>query len=99
HRGLHPRRTARLRGRSPRRTHSHRAFSMPTYEATSNKRDQQNRLVRFLQGTHESVYEYDGESHRVRIKEIENSVQTKDETFVWCGNRTLVHAKSTSDCR
>src|SRR5690606_28349776 len=31
--------------------------------------DQQNRLVRFLQGTHESVYEYDGESHRVRIGE------------------------------
>jgi len=30
--------------------------------------DQQNRLVRFLEGTHESVYEYDGESHRTRIK-------------------------------
>ena len=49
--------------------------------------DQQNRLVRELHGTHQSVYEYDGESKRVRIKELENSVQTKDETFVWCGSR------------
>ncbi|HSO34775.1 MAG TPA: RHS repeat-associated core domain-containing protein [Labilithrix sp.] len=49
--------------------------------------DQQNRLVRELHGTHESVYEYDGESHRVRIKELEGSVQTKDETFIWCGAR------------
>ena len=31
--------------------------------------DQQNRLVRELHGTHESVYSYDGESRRVRIKE------------------------------
>jgi hypothetical protein len=43
--------------------------------------------VRFLQGTHESVYEYDGESHRVRIKELTSSVETKNETLVWCGSR------------
>lgn len=49
--------------------------------------DQQNRLVRTVVGTHESVYEYDGESKRVRIKELESSVQTKDETFIWCGSR------------
>ena len=49
--------------------------------------DQQNRLVRVLEGTHESVYEYDGESRRVRIKELESSVETKNETFVWCGSR------------
>ncbi len=49
--------------------------------------DQQNRLVRELQGAHESVYDYDGESRRVRIRELESSVQTKDETFVWCGSR------------
>jgi RHS repeat-associated protein len=49
--------------------------------------DQQNRLVRMLAGAHESVYEYDGESHRVRIKELESSVETKNETFVWCGAR------------
>jgi RHS repeat-associated protein len=49
--------------------------------------DQQNRLVRAIIGTHESVYSYDGESRRVRIQELENSVQTKDETFVWCGSR------------
>jgi RHS repeat-associated protein len=36
---------------------------------------------------HESVYEYDGESHRGRIKELENGVETKNETFVWCGPR------------
>jgi RHS repeat-associated protein len=46
--------------------------------------DQQNRLVRFLEGTHESVYEYDGESHRVRIKELTSGVETKNETFIWC---------------
>ncbi len=40
-----------------------------------------------IAGTHESVYEYDGESHRVRIKELESSVETKNETFVWCGSR------------
>jgi len=49
--------------------------------------DQQNRLVRMLQGTHESLYEYDGESRRVRIKELTSSVESKNETFVWCGAR------------
>ncbi|MBS2016360.1 MAG: RHS repeat-associated core domain-containing protein, partial [Deltaproteobacteria bacterium] len=49
--------------------------------------DQQNRLVRYLQGTHESVYEYDGMSRRLRIKELTSSVETKNETFVWCGSR------------
>jgi RHS repeat-associated protein len=49
--------------------------------------DQQSRLVRMLSGTHESVYEYDGQSRRVRITEKENSVQTKQETFIWCGSR------------
>jgi RHS repeat-associated protein len=49
--------------------------------------DQQNRLVRMLSGTHESVYEYDGASRRVRITENENSFQTKQETFIWCGSR------------
>ena len=49
--------------------------------------DQQNRLVRMLSGTHESLYEYDGQSRRVRITEKENGVQTKQETFIWCGGR------------
>lgn len=49
--------------------------------------DQQNRLVRVLEGTHESIYEYDGESKRVRIKELTSSVETKNETFLWCGAR------------
>ena len=40
-----------------------------------------------LLGTHESDYFYDGESRRVRIKELESGTQTKDETFVWCGSR------------
>lgn len=48
--------------------------------------DQQNRLVRMLSGVHESVYEYDGQSRRVRITEKESGVQTKQETFVWCGS-------------
>ena len=43
--------------------------------------------MRVLEGTHESVYEYDGESHRTRIKELTSSVETKNETFVWCGPR------------
>jgi RHS repeat-associated protein len=87
HRGFQPRRTDLRRGRSRRRPRTHRAFESPTYEVTSNRWDQQNRLVRELHGTHESVYEYDGESHRVRIKELENSVETKNESFVWCGAR------------
>jgi YD repeat-containing protein len=49
--------------------------------------DQQNRLVRDLHGTHQSVYEYDGASRRVRIKELTSGVETKNETFVWCGSR------------
>lgn len=49
--------------------------------------DQQNRLVKELHVTHESAYEYDGESRRVRIKEIESSVETKNEIFIWCGPR------------
>jgi YD repeat-containing protein len=42
--------------------------------------DQRDRLVRMLSGTHQSVYEYDGQSRRIRITENENSVQTKQET-------------------
>ncbi|MBX3210759.1 MAG: hypothetical protein KF850_01865 [Labilithrix sp.] len=49
--------------------------------------DQQNRLVRMLEGTHESVYEYDGLSRRWRITEKENGTQTKQEAFVWCDGR------------
>lgn len=49
--------------------------------------DQQNRLVRMLSGLHESIYDYDGESRRVRITEKEGGVQTKQETFIWCGPR------------
>ncbi len=49
--------------------------------------DQQNRLVKELHGTHESAYEYDGASRRVRITEKENGTQTKQETFVWCGSQ------------
>jgi RHS repeat-associated protein len=49
--------------------------------------DQQNRLVRMLAGAHESVYDYDGESRRTRITEKENGVQTRQETFIWCGPR------------
>jgi RHS repeat-associated protein len=47
--------------------------------------DQQNRLVRMLAGTRESVYDYDGQSRRIQITEKENGVQTKQETFIWCG--------------
>jgi RHS repeat-associated protein len=61
--------------------------------------DQQNRLVRFLQGTHESVYEYDGESRRVRIKELTSSVETKNETFVWCGRRLCQKRSGSSVVR
>jgi RHS repeat-associated protein len=43
--------------------------------------------VKELHGTHESAYEYDGASRRVKITEKENGVQTKQETFVWCGSR------------
>ena len=49
--------------------------------------DQQNRLVRAIIGAHESAYEYDGESKRVRIRELASGVETKNETFVWCGSR------------
>lgn len=49
--------------------------------------DQQNRLVRMLSGTHESLYDYDGQSRRFRIMEKENGIQTKQETFVWWGSR------------
>lgn len=56
-------------------------------ESREHRWDQQNRLARAIIGTHESVYSYDGESRRVRIQELESSVQTKDETFVWCASR------------
>jgi RHS repeat-associated protein len=57
--------------------------------------DQQNRLVRTVIGTHDSVYEYDGESRRVRIKELTSSVETKNETFVWCGSHICQKRSST----
>ncbi len=87
HRGFHLRRADRRRARSPRRPHSRRDFESPTYEVTSNTRDQQNRLVRAIIGAHESVYEYDGVSKRWRITEKESGPQTKQETFIWCGSR------------
>lgn len=87
HRGFQLRSSDRHRDRSRRRPRSYRGFRSPTYEVTSNKWDQQNRLVRELHGTHESVYDYDGESHRTRIKELTSSVETKNETFLWCGPR------------
>ena len=49
--------------------------------------DQQNRLAKALLGTRESDYFYDGESRRVRIKEMESDTLTKEEIFVWCGSR------------
>ncbi|MDB4944279.1 MAG: hypothetical protein JWP97_3813 [Labilithrix sp.] len=49
--------------------------------------DQQNRLVRTVIGTRESVYSYDGDSKRVRIQELTGGVETKNDTFVWCGPR------------
>jgi YD repeat-containing protein len=58
--------------------------------------DQQNRLVRALEGTHESVYEYDGNSRRVRIKELTSSVETKNETFIWSSATNLSSAARPS---
>ncbi len=49
--------------------------------------DQQNRLVRIIEGTHGSVFQYDGALRRVRIQEIENSVETANLVFVWCDDR------------
>ena len=49
--------------------------------------DQQNRLVRAIVGTKESVFSYDGESKRIRIRELTSGAETKNETFVWCGSR------------
>lgn len=86
HRDFQPRRSDRHRARTARRSYSRRGFENPNYEFESNRWDQQNRLVRVLEGTHESVYEYDGESYRIRIKELTSSVETKNETFVWCGS-------------
>jgi hypothetical protein len=51
--------------------------------------------VRTVIGTHDSVYEYDGESRRVRIKELTSSVETKNEVFVWCGSRICQKRSST----
>ncbi|MFY0571296.1 RHS repeat-associated core domain-containing protein [Archangium lansingense] len=50
--------------------------------------DQENRLVRILEGAHESVFEYDGSSRRVRISKLENGAVTQSHTFVWCGPRS-----------
>ncbi len=49
--------------------------------------DQRNRLVKVIVGTHESDYEYDGESRRFRITQNESGVETSQEVFVWCGAR------------
>ena len=49
--------------------------------------DAQDRLVRVIQGSHESVFEYDGESRRTRIRELVSGAETKNEVFIWCGSR------------
>jgi RHS repeat-associated protein len=49
--------------------------------------DAQDRLVRIVQGTHESVFDYDGESRRVRIRELDNSVETSNKVYIWCGSK------------
>ena len=48
--------------------------------------DAQDRLVRVIQGSHESVFEYDGESRRTRIRELVSGAETKNEVFIWCGS-------------
>ncbi|HET9958821.1 MAG TPA: RHS repeat-associated core domain-containing protein [Polyangiaceae bacterium] len=52
-----------------------------------------------LAGTHESQYDYDGQSRRVRITEKENNVQTKQETFIWCGSRICQKRSGTTVLR
>jgi YD repeat-containing protein len=49
-----------------------------------------------LAGTHQSVYDYDGQSRRVRITEKENGVQTKQENFLWCGSRICQKRSGTT---
>ncbi|MFO0726730.1 MAG: RHS repeat-associated core domain-containing protein [Myxococcota bacterium] len=49
--------------------------------------DAQDRLVRIVQGTHESVFDYDGQSRRVRIRELDSSVETSNKVYLWCGWR------------
>jgi len=47
--------------------------------------DQAKRLVRIIDGEHESVLEYDGLSRRVRIRELEGEVEISERIFIWCG--------------
>lgn len=49
--------------------------------------DQANRLVRVVNGARESLFEYDGESRRVRITERENGVTKQSHVFMWCGTQ------------
>jgi RHS repeat-associated protein len=49
--------------------------------------DQANRLKRVITGGRESVFEYDGESLRVGIRDLVDGVETSNHAFIWCGSR------------
>lgn len=49
--------------------------------------DQEARLVRAVWGDRETVFEYDGETRRVRIKELDDEVDTANHVYIWCGGR------------
>jgi RHS repeat-associated protein len=46
--------------------------------------DARNQLVAVNIGTHRSEFTYDGEQHRVRIVEKENSIVQSDTAVIWC---------------
>jgi RHS repeat-associated protein len=49
--------------------------------------DQADRLLEIIVGSHESEFEYDGNSRRVRSKEFENGALVRDISLLWCGSK------------
>ncbi len=48
--------------------------------------DQENRLIRIIEGTHQTVLTYDALDRRVRIQELDDGTETENHTFIWCGS-------------
>ncbi|MGB0414730.1 MAG: hypothetical protein ACPGJU_09835, partial [Coraliomargarita sp.] len=57
--------------------------------------DAKNRLVKIIDGNHETAFEYDGFDRRVRIIEEENGIEQSNHTYLWDG--TYIAQRRSAD--
>jgi RHS repeat-associated protein len=56
--------------------------------------DAKNRLVKLIDGTHETQFVYDGFDRRVRIVETDNNVEQSNKVYVWSDTQMMQRRSS-----